>query len=108
MNRAQRQATNRLDALIAQFLRRRKPRLLIQIGNDERFLIAPNVTIDRFLDRDFGRLYVRPSFLAAFEEIRTHHVSLLVVQHDGKIAERKKISQTTGYLVEELGYIAVR
>src|ERR1043166_6526992 len=96
MHGAQWQATNGLDALVAQLLRGRKARVLIEVANDERLLLAPDEAVDRVVDCHLGGLNVGPAFVAAFEKIRAHDVALLVVQHHGEIAKRRSEERRVG------------
>ena len=73
MNCTQRQTTDRLYALVSQLLRRRKARVLIEVANDDWFLIAPDVAVDRLVNRHFNSLLSGPLLLvAAFEEMAAH------------------------------------
>src|SRR5678815_716313 len=102
MGSAQRQATHRFNVLVSQDLSGREAMILIEVVNDDWFLRAPDVAIDRFFDRHLCGLSAdQLSRMASFKKIRPHHVLVGLMEQHGQIAKRKKILQTASYVVEE-------
>jgi hypothetical protein len=89
MHSAQRQATHRFHAAVAQETGQRESIVFVQIIDYKRLLGLPNLTVDG------PSMELRSDLegampLTSFHDIGPHHIFLIVVQHDSPGRERQR------------------
>jgi hypothetical protein len=89
-----------------EFFRDGKSSFLIKVSNNNRLLCFPDRAGYRAFDRDFAGGFPL-AWLACFDQVQSHYVSVAVMQHHAQITEVKQVLESTSEVVKQSRKLAM-